>query len=196
MAVRMPRLVMYDAWYKGIKRAWPNAQLLMMDTDSIHVHVETRDLYGDIARVNQGRFGSFRIDMSKIDKNCPFKDALGIMKLEAADIVQFVGVRANVYSELHTTGKSEGAFKGLSKHVQRRQVLHEQYLAVVRDPSAGLDPTGRPRTVKMRRIQAREHHLEHVQEHKKSLAPVNDKVFELGGHRSRPLGHWRNAAGP
>jgi hypothetical protein len=203
MTVRTPRLVglavldlskvvMYQAWYKGIKRVWPSAQLLMMDTDSIHIRVETRDLHGDFGRVNAGRFGDFRLDLSKIDKSCPNKDRLGVMKLEAGDIVQFVGVRAKCYSELHATGKSEGAFKGLPKHVQRRQVLHDQYLAVVCEPSAGLDPSGQPRVVKCARIQSREHHLEHVHEHKKSLAPVNDKVFELEDHRSRPLGHWRN----
>jgi hypothetical protein len=76
--------------------------------------------------------------------------------------------------------------------VQRRQVLHEQYLAVVRDPTAGIDASGQPRAVKCARIQSREHHLQHVHEQKKSLAPVNDKVYELEDYRSRPLGHWRN----
>ena len=37
------------------------------------------------------------------------------------------------------------------------------------------------------------HQLEHRMIKKRGLTGDNDKVFQLGPHASRPLGHWRNS---
>ena len=187
------KLIMYRHFYDGVLRVWPTAQLLMMDTDSFYTKIESPRLLDDIACVNSGAYGDFRIDMSKIDKECPNKDRLGILKLEYEDAVEFAGVRAKCYSVLKVDGGSDRKFKGVKKCVVERDVLHEQYRAVVLDPATGLS-NGEPVHVQQHRIISREHHLMQVKEYKKSLAPCNDKVFVHDPpYRSRPLGHWRNS---
>ena len=183
---------MYRAWYDGVKLVWPEAQLLMMDTDSFHIKVESADVMGDITRVNAGDFGDFRIDASAVMANCPNENRLGVLKLEY-HAAEFVGVRAKCYSEL-TAGLSKDVrkFKGMREWVVKRYLMHEDFKRIVLEPYSGLQD-GRPKTLEVRSIQSKEHHLEHQIAHKKSLAPVNDKVYEIDGFRSRPLGHWRNS---
>jgi hypothetical protein len=92
------KLIMYRHFYDGVLKVWPTAQLLMMDTDSFYCRIESPDLLADIARVNAGEYGeAFRIDMSKLHRDCPYKDRLGILKLEYGDAVEFAGVRAKCY---------------------------------------------------------------------------------------------------
>jgi hypothetical protein len=187
------KLIMYRHFYDGVLRVWPTAQLLLMDTDSLYVKLETPDLLGDISRINSGAYGDFRIDMSKIDKACPYKDQLGILKLEYDDAVEVAGVRVKCYSVLRAEGDSDRKFKGVKKCVVERDIVHEQYRAVVLDPAAGLDEHGEPQYVQQHRIVSKEHHLLQLREAKKGLAPCNDKVWiHEPPYRSRPLGHRLN----
>jgi hypothetical protein len=183
---------MYRHFYDGILRVWPTAQLLMMDTDSFYVKLETEDLMADISRVNAGEFGAFRIDMSKTDPACPNKDRLGILKLEYDDAVALAGIRSKCYAVLRAQNVPDKKFKGVKQGVVKRGIPFSDYRSVVLDPSTGLGETG-VQNVEQRRIVSRDHHLFQLQERKKSLAPCNDKVF-IYDHptRSRPLGHWRN----
>ena len=188
----LSKLIMYRHFYDGILRVWPTAQLLMMDTDSFYVKLETEDLMADISRVNAGEFGAFRIDMSKTDPACPNKDRLGILKLEYDDAVALAGIRSKCYAVLRAQNVPDKKFKGVKQGVVKRGIPFSDYRSVVLDPSTGLGETG-VQNVEQRRIVSRDHHLFQLQERKKSLAPCNDKVF-IYDHptRSRPLGHWRN----
>jgi hypothetical protein len=189
----LSKLIMYRHFYDGILKVWPTAQLLMMDTDSFYVKLESDDLMADISRVNAGAFGDFRIDMSKTNPDCPHKDQLGILKLEYADAAALAGIRAKCYAVLRAYAVPDKKFKGVKKSVVKRAIPFSTYRSVVLDPSTGLDEDGAALSVKQHRFVSRDHHLMQLQECKKSLAPCNDKVFIHDyPTRSRPLGHWRN----
>ena len=181
---------MYRSWYDGVKRVWPSAQLLMMDTDSFHVKVESPDVMADIARVNAGAYADFRIDTSNVEKPGANADLLGVLKLEY-HAVEFVGVRAKCYSELKVDEAAVRKFKGVPSKVVKKHVMHKDFKDIVLDSSTGLQD-GKFKTLEVRSIQSCEHSLEHRVSRKKSLAPANDKVYELPGYRSRPLGHYLN----
>ena len=181
---------MYFNWYDGVKRVWPAAQLLMMDTDSFHVKVESEDVMGDIARVNAGAYGAFRIDTSNVERPGANSNALGVLKLEY-HAAEFCGVRAKCYSELKVDEAAVRKFKGVPSKVVKKHIMHAHFKEIVLDSAAGLD-NGRAKTVEVRSIQSKEHSLEHRISQKKSLAPANDKVYEIDGFRSRPLGHYLN----
>ena len=181
---------MYYNWYDGVKKVWPNAQLLMMDTDSFHVKVESENLMGDIEKVNTGAYDDFRIDTSNVEKPGANKNALGVLKLEY-HAVEFCGVRAKCYSELTADEATIRKFKGVPSKVVKRHIMHADFKGIVLDSSDGL-VDGKTKTVEVRSIQSKEHSLEHRISRKKSLAPANDKVYEIEGFRSRPLGHYLN----
>ena len=184
---------MYKAWYDGVKPVWPTAQFLMMDTDSFHTKVESPDVMADIARVNAGEFGDFRSDASAVNKDCPNASKLGILKLEY-HAAEFVGIRSKCYSELKCEDVKEmqvRKFKGIPDKVVKRHLTHENYKQIVLAPDTGLED-GRPKTLPVWSIQSSEHRLEHRITHKKSLAPANDKVYEIEGFRSRLLKHYLN----
>ena len=181
---------MYFNWYDGVKRVWPAAQLLMMDTDSFHVKAESEDVMGDIARVNAGAYGAFRIDTSNVERPGANSNALGVLKLEY-HAAEFCGVRAKCYSELKVDEAAVRKFKGVPSKVVKKHIMHAHFKEIVLDSAAGLD-NGRAKTVEVRSIQSKEHSLEHRISQKKSLAPAHDKVYEIDGFRSRPLGHYLN----
>ena len=180
---------MYWNWYDGVKKVWPAAQLLMMDTDSFHVKVESPDIMADVARVNAGAYGDFRIDTSNVESPGANANALGVLKLEY-HAVEFCGVRAKCYSELKADDATVRKFKGVPKRVVKKHLKHEQFKRIVLDSSSGL-VDGRPKSLEVRGILTKEHSLEHRITRKKSLAPANDKVFEVG-FTSKPLGHYLN----
>jgi hypothetical protein len=184
---------MYHLWYDGVKRVWPSAQLLMMDTDSFHVKVQSPNAMSDIARVNAGEFDDFRIDTGAVEQPGQNVNALGVLKLEY-HAAEFCGVRAKCYSELKVSEAVERKFKGVPAKVVRKFLTHQDYKRIVLDADSGLE-NGRPKALEVRSIVSREHSLEHRVARKKGLAPANDKVFELVtpiGFASRPLGHYLN----
>ena len=193
---------MFKMYYHGIKVVWSKpgqVVLLMMDTDSFYLRIQTDDLMADIARINAGEFDRvcgewFRIDTSKVNPNCPYKGRLGLLKVESGGLLAFAGVRAKCYATLeHHKGKQveEKKFKGVPKVVREKQTSFDRYRDIVHDYHTGL-VDGKPREVKYSTLRSKEHSLEHMVEYKKDLAPANDKVHEIDNFRSRPLGHHLN----
>jgi len=193
---------MFKMYYHGIKVVWSKpgqVVLLMMDTDSFYLRIQTDDLMADIARINAGEFDRvcgewFRIDTSKVNPDCPYKGRLGLLKVESGGLLAFAGVRAKCYATLeHHKGKQveEKKFKGVPKVVREKQTSFDRYRDIVHDYHTGL-VDGKPREVKYSTLRSKEHSLEHMVEYKKDLAPANDKVYEIAEFRSRPLGHHLN----
>ena len=189
---------MYDQLYHGVLKMWskPNqVQLLLMDTDSYYLRVETEDLMGDFHRANRGDYGDFRVDTSKVNPQCPHKGKLGLLKLEDGAMIAYAGVTEKVYATLSAGEKGpqeEKKFKGIPK-AAHKQLSFDDYRAIVHDRYAGLAKNGKPKTVSYYSLRSRGHSLEHRHETKKSLAPASWKTHWIEDFRSRPLGHWRNA---
>ena len=97
------------------------------------------------------------------------------------------GLRSKMYSIL--TVQPDGArkekrkIKGAPKkavtnvrHLEHREVLEE----------------GSERRAAFAQLRSRAHEIAVETVEKKSLSPLNDKVYGLDAHNLRPLGHWRN----
>ena len=121
-----------DFWYGCIKTKYPEAQLCMTDTDSLIFHVETSNIYKDMADDKKW------YDTSNYNKNHPlyslenakipgfFKD-----ETKGRPIAEFVGLRAKMYSlEMADGGKTKQVAGGIQlkeaeklKHDQFREAL-------------------------------------------------------------------------
>ena len=128
----LSKTLMFDFHYKYIKPKYGNqAKLLFTDTDSFLYEIQTEDFYKDISGDVRDRF-----DTSDYPKNHPSvivtginKKVLGMFKDEAAgkNIIEFVGLRAKLYSYKMEEGKENKKCKGIKKAVVEKSIRHEDY---------------------------------------------------------------------
>ena len=76
-----------------------------MDTDSFIVYVKTDDIYKDIAKDIETRFGTSNFELDRPLPKGKNKKVTGLMKDELSGQImkQLVGLRANIYSYLKET---------------------------------------------------------------------------------------------
>ena len=108
---------MYDFHYNYIKTKYgDNAKLLFTDTDSLAYEIRTKDFYKDINPDIEEKF-----DTSDYPTNHPSgiktglnSKVLGMFKDEAGgkQIVEFVGLRAKLYSYKMLDGSEDKKCKG------------------------------------------------------------------------------------
>ena len=119
--------LMFDFYYNTLKaRYGENVRLLYTDTDSLIVHVQTDDLYKDMA-LNADLYdtSNYPADhplFSTANKKIigKFKDELGGQLL-----TEFVGIRPKMYSYV---GEDSGKrAKGVKKSVLRKTITHNDY---------------------------------------------------------------------
>ncbi|XP_072041146.1 uncharacterized protein [Amphiura filiformis] len=123
---------MYDFHYNYIKKKYGNkAKLCMTDTDSLLYEIETEDFYEDIA-LDVNRY----FDTSNYPADHPSgiptgknKKVPGMFKDEAGgkQIVEFVGLRAKLYSFRMHEGNEEKRCKGIKKAVVERKITFDDY---------------------------------------------------------------------
>jgi hypothetical protein len=118
---------MYDFWYNYIKRQYPEAKLLMTDTDSILFCCETEDIYDDM------KSSAHLFDFSSYPTDHPLyssenKKKLGKMKDETngVPISEFVGLRSKMYSFVCNQTEAKRA-KGISRITVDKDLKHEHY---------------------------------------------------------------------
>ena len=100
---------MYDFHYNYIKTKYAdNAKLLFTNTDSLAYEIKTKDFYKDINPDIEKRF-----DTSDYPTNQPSEIKTGL-KDEAGgkQIVEFVGLRAKLYSNKMLDGSEDKKCKG------------------------------------------------------------------------------------
>ena len=113
----LSKSLMYDFHYNYIKTKYGNkAKLLFTDTDSLVYQIKTKDFYKDINPDIEKRF-----DTSDYPTNHPSgiktelnSKVLGMFKDEAGgkQIVEFVGLRAKLYSYKMLDGSEDKECKG------------------------------------------------------------------------------------
>ena len=119
--------LMYNFYYNNLKKTYcDKIKLLYTDTDSVIIHVQTEDIYQDIAQ-NLDNY-----DTSNYQPNHPlfsntnkkiigkFKDELGGQLL-----TEFIGIRPKMYS--YTGEESGKRAKGVKKSVLKKTISHEDY---------------------------------------------------------------------
>jgi len=186
--LEISKLIMYEFYYDYLKPKYLNrCKLLFTDTDSFCCHIQTEDLYEDMAE-NIELF-----DTSNFEQTHPlyWKTNHRIVrkfKSETGSLtpLEFVGLRAKMYSLLVPQNPKECKIraKGIKKSYVKKKVRHDQFLNVLKT----LKPT--PST--FRSFQSVNHVLRTVEINKTCLNAFDDKRYILNdGVGTLAYGHFR-----
>ena len=172
----LSKTIMYDFHYNYIKPKYgAKAKLLFTDTDSLMYEIETEDFYKDISGDVKDRF-----DTSDYPENHPSgiptginKKVLGMFKDEATGkiIIEFVGLRAKLYSFIMEDGKENKRCKGVKKQVVESSITHEDYKTCLR--------TGKEQLRKQNILRSYEHDIFSEEVNKIALSALDDKRYIL-----------------
>ena len=172
----LSKTIMYEFHYDYIKRKYGDkAKLLFTDTDSLMYEIETEDFYKDISGDVKDRF-----DTSDYPENHPSgiptginKKVLGMCKDEAAGkiIIEFVGLRAKLYSFLKEDGNGGKKCKGVKKQVVENTITHEDYKTCL--------TTGKEQYRKQNIIRSYNHDVYTEEVNKIALSATDDKRYIL-----------------
>ena len=129
----LSKFLIYDIHYNYIKTKYgDDAKLLFTDTDSLAYEMKIKDFYKDINPSDIEK----RFDTSDYPTNHPSgiktginSKVLGMFKDEAGGklIVEFVGLRAKLYSDKMLNGSEDKKCKGVSKNVTKRSIEFDDY---------------------------------------------------------------------
>ena len=124
--------LMYDFHYNYIKTKYgDNAKLLFTDTDSLAYEIKTKDFYEDINPDIEERFvtSDYPTNHSSGIKTGLNSKVLGLFKDEAGgmQIVEFVGLRAKLFSYKMLDRFDDKKCKGVTKNVTKRSIVFDDY---------------------------------------------------------------------
>jgi len=108
--LELSKLLMYEFHYGYIKETYGDrAKLLFTDTDSLTYHIETENLYADMQLDFKKFFDTSHFDPSHFLYNEENRKVVGMFKVEteSAAPIQYVGLRAKLYSLLVTKGTGD-----------------------------------------------------------------------------------------
>ena len=174
--------LMYNFYYNNLKKTYcDKIKLLYTDTDSVIIHVQTEDIYQDIAQ-NLDNY-----DTSNYQPNHPlfsntnkkiigkFKDELGGQLL-----TEFIGIRPKMYSYV---GEESGKrAKGVKKSVLKKTITHNDYRSCLFEKKVySRDMPG---------LRSRANTIYGETVHKVALAPLDTKRYILpDGISTLAFGH-------
>ena len=128
----LSKSLMYDFHYNYFKTKYgDNFKLLFTDTGSLAYGIKTKDFYKDIKPDIEKRF-----DTSDYPTNHPSgikiglnSKVLGMFKDKAGgkQIVEFVGLRAKLYSYKMLDGSEDKKCKEVTKNVTKRSIQFAEY---------------------------------------------------------------------
>ena len=123
--LNLSKIVMYDFHYKFILPKYPGTQLLFTDTDSFCYHIPTKtNLYEDIKNnpwIDFSNYEEGHPNFNEDNKLIPgkFKD-----ETAGVPILEFVGLRAKMYSILKVDGDTKSTAKGVNAAVKKNVLKH------------------------------------------------------------------------
>ena len=128
----LSKSLMYDFHYNCIKTKYGDkAKLLFTDTDSLSYDIRTKDFYKDVNPDIEKRFDTSDSPSNHLSriKTGLNSEVLGIFKDEASgkQIVEFVGLRAKLYSYKMLNGSEDKKCKGVTKNVTKRSIQFDDY---------------------------------------------------------------------
>ena len=165
------KLVMYQFHYEYLLPKYPQAKLLFTDTDSFCYWIPTEtNIYEDIC----GNHDWF--DFSNYPLNHPnFDDSNNLIPGKMKDemggrlILEFVGLRAKMYSILNYDGDNKKTAKGVISEVKNRQITHENFKTSLMAEKRFIH--------KGSKILQEKHQLYTADVNKVTLSPFNDKKW-------------------
>ena len=180
--LELSKHLMYDFYYNHIKAKYTDrVQLLYTDTDSVIIHVQTEDIFADMAEHrDQYDTSNYLPDhplFSDTNKKVigKFKDELG-----GKVMTEFVGIRPKMYSYI---GEESGRrAKGVKKSVLKKTISHEDYKTCLLDKKVhSRDMPG---------LRSYNHTIHGETVHKVALAPLDTKRYILDdGITTLAFGH-------
>ena len=110
------------------------AKLAYIDTDSFIYHIQTPDLYKDMA-YNMDAYDSSDYPVDHPLHSRTNAKVLGKMKDECSSLApqEFVGLRAKMYSILIPNGKPKFTAKGVSRRYILKHLHHIDYLRILKE---------------------------------------------------------------
>ena len=125
---------MYRFYYEEIFHKYgTRAKFSYTDTDSFIYHIQTHDLYKDMAdNLEAYDTSDYPVDYPSTQKTNA--KVLGKMKDECSSLApqEFVGLRAKTYSILLPNGKSNFTAKGASRRYILKHRHHKDYLRTLK----------------------------------------------------------------
>ena len=123
----MNKFLLYDYHYNYIKTTYGDkAKLLFTDTHSLAYEIKTKDFYKDINPDIEKRFDTSEYPTNYLSRTKTGLNSkvLGILRDEAVgkQIVEFVGLRAKLYSYEMFDGSEDTKCKGLTNNVTKRSI--------------------------------------------------------------------------
>ena len=149
------------------------AQLLFTDTDSLVYSISTEDLYADMALKIDTYYDTSDYPVGHHLRSMKNAKTVGFFKdeLNGTPIVEFVGLRAKMYSFLLPDGSSKRTAKGIKESFKRKHIVHADYRECLLD-----EKMTRAQFVTIRSF---DHSLVTIQTDKIALSPFDDKRFLL-----------------
>ena len=165
------KLIMYQYHYEYLMPRYPGTKLLFTDTDSFCYWIPSEtNIYDDI-RGNHDwfDFSNYPVDHPNFDDSNNLIP--GKMKDEMGGdlILEFVGLRAKMYSILNYDGMNKKTAKGVITQVKNHQITHEDFKTSLFEKKQFMH-TG------FKIVQDR-HKLYTVDVNKVTLSPFNDKKW-------------------
>ena len=185
----LSKCLMYDFHYNYIKKKYGDrAKLLFTDTDSLLYEIITEDFYKDISEDVKNKF-----DTSNYPENHPSgiptginNKVVGMFKDELAglNMVEFVGLRAKLYSCKSEDGTEKKKCKGIKKAVVANNILHANYKTCLL--------TGKVQYRTQNILRSYEHEIYMEEINKIALSTTDDKRYLLkDSHNTLAWGHYR-----
>ena len=187
--LELSKLHMYDYHYNHVMKKYgpSKAKLLFTDTDSLTYLITTGNIYQDM------KHDEHLYDFSEYPKDHLLfsesnKKVIGKFKDETAGvpIVEFVGLRAKMYSMLAKDAKKDQKKgKGIKKSVLKKDIKHQDFKDCLFEK--------REYQHSMMGFRSHQHQLYTEKQTKKSLSPFDDKRYILeDGYTTRAHGHHQN----
>ena len=185
----LSKTLMYDFHYRYIKTKYGDrAKLLFTDTDSLLYEIQTEDFYKDISGDVKDKF-----DTSNYPENHPSgiptginNKVVGMFKDEEAglNMVEFVGLRAKLYSCKIEDGTEKKKCKGIKKAVVAKSIRHENYKTCLQ--------TGKVQYRTQNILRSYEHNIYLEEINKIALSAEDDKRYLLkDSFNTLAWGHYR-----
>jgi hypothetical protein len=183
---------MYQFHYENIvpqytTREHCRAKLLFTDTDSLCYEITTPDLYEDMRQhlsyYDTSNYDPDHLNFSKINSK-----VVGKMKDECGGVtpVEFVGLRAKMYSLLLPGGKEKSTAKGVKRSHAQKYVKHDQYKNCL------LNETQTEETFHV--LQSKNHVIKTTKLTKSALSCYDDKRYLLSDTADTiAYGHYKLA---
>ncbi|GFR01289.1 gastrula zinc finger protein XlCGF57.1 [Trichonephila clavata] len=170
--LELSKVLMYNFHYNHIKKRYMDkANLLFTDTDSLTYEIETEDIYRDMGEnLNIYDTSDYPQDHALYsEKN---KKRIGCFKdeMNSKPIIEFVGLRAKMYSMLTPDSEKKTA-KGVSKVVVQQKLKHSNYLQCLKENKSTKE--------NMILIKSENHDIYTVRQNKTALSSFDDKRYIL-----------------